>query len=115
MTVAAIGSLNFSIIEMRCPESHIDAVINTLNDADPTPAVINNAFSMVATASTVAWVMRRADNQALTYHQFRDLVRARYFGDLFRHAISIGADFDQIGDLAERITAALAEDPQLNS
>ncbi|MFF8769028.1 hypothetical protein [Kitasatospora sp. NPDC015120] len=115
MTDLAVDPLNTAIIGARCPENHVATVAEILDDAGPvSAALVNHAFAMITSATTTAWLLRSHSNQPLTHDQFHDLVRNRHFGQVFRRVIEVRADYDWIGDIVENITAALAEDPQLN-
>ncbi|MGW4691040.1 hypothetical protein ACWEO1_01470 [Kitasatospora cineracea] len=101
--------------EIRGPAHHLPAVMESINSMTalfPTE-VVAGAFGMVEHAISVAWATRPDAFLSLTFTQFHQLVRDRYYADLYRRALRLGADFDRIGDLASGIAPALLSDPQL--
>nr|BEK65652.1 hypothetical protein KPHV_28790 [Kitasatospora purpeofusca] len=106
---------SIALIEVRGPEHHQLAVLDIINTASPLGAgVVNNAFGLVEHAISVAWGVRPDDYRALTFLQFHDLIRDRYYADLYRRAIDLRGNFGRIGDLAGDVAVALVTDPQLN-
>ncbi|MCX4749273.1 hypothetical protein OG455_27835 [Kitasatospora sp. NBC_01287] len=103
------------IIEIRGPEHHkltiLEAITSTENIGPGTIAV---AFGMVEHAITTAWALRPDTYRALAFRQFHDVVRDRYYADLYRCALDLRADMDKVATLAGDVTFALVSDPQLN-
>ncbi|MFJ8430376.1 hypothetical protein ACIQ9P_03630 [Kitasatospora sp. NPDC094019] len=106
---------SIGIIEVRGPEHHQLAVLDIITTTPLLGAeVASNAFGLVEHAISVAWGSRTDDYRALTFLQFHDLVRDRYYADLYRRAIDLRGNFGRIGDLAGDVALALVTDPQLN-
>ncbi|KDN85698.1 hypothetical protein [Kitasatospora cheerisanensis] len=103
------------LAEIRGPAHHLPAVMESINNMTALfPAeVIAGAFGMVEHSVSIAWATRPDAFLPLTFTQFHQLVRDRYYADLYRRALGLGADFDQIGDMAADIALALLNDPQL--
>ncbi|GAA1161576.1 hypothetical protein F4556_005097 [Kitasatospora gansuensis] len=116
MSVEIGPDLSVCIAEIRGPKHHLLDILNIINSADCISAgIIANGFAMVEHAISVGWGIRPDGFHALTFKQFHELVRHRYYTDLYWHAIEIKADYDRIGGVVTDITVALLNDPQLNS
>ncbi|MDY0811408.1 hypothetical protein [Kitasatospora purpeofusca] len=116
MSIEIGPDLSVGIAEIRGPEHHLFAILDAIDSADCISAgLVSNGFCMVEHAISVGWGIRPDSFGALTFRQFHDLVRDRYYADLYRHALAIRADYERIGEVVADIAVALLNDPQLNS
>ncbi len=108
-------SILIASAEIRGPAHHLPAILESINGMTAffPSEVIAGGFGMVEHAISVAWATRPDAFLSLTFTQFHQLIQDRYYADLYRRALRLGADFDQIGDLAPDIALALLSDPQL--
>ncbi|MFF8769027.1 hypothetical protein [Kitasatospora sp. NPDC015120] len=116
MSIEIGPGLSVGIAEIRGPEHHLFAILDAINSADCIGAgIVANGFGMVEHAISVGWGIRPDAFASLTFVQFHELVRDRYYADLYEHALAIRADYGRIGEVVADIAVALLNDPQLNS
>ncbi|MFD4394403.1 hypothetical protein [Kitasatospora sp. NPDC058478] len=110
-----IASVSVVGVEIRGPEHHQLTILDAITSTDPTNiGAVRGAFSLVEHAVTIGWAIRPDSTHALTFTQFHELVRDRYYADLYRQALALNAGFDRIAEVASDISVALLTDPQLN-
>ncbi|MFD4394402.1 hypothetical protein [Kitasatospora sp. NPDC058478] len=98
---------------VTAPHHHQRAAATTIRaHLDEGPDTARTAHQLLDDAVAVAWAQRPAGLHALTFPQYRQLVRAAHFAALLARAFDLG-HADHTGDLAAEINTALLLDPQL--
>ncbi|RGD59377.1 hypothetical protein DR950_17695 [Kitasatospora xanthocidica] len=115
-TLGSIDSMAYvGTAATRGLEHHEAAIIDAITSSDSTNLrAVDSAFTMVDHAITIGWAIRPDAFRALAFTQFHELVRNRYYADLYRHCLALDADADRIAEVASGIAVALVDDPQLN-
>ncbi|MCX4749272.1 hypothetical protein OG455_27830 [Kitasatospora sp. NBC_01287] len=105
--------LRRNAVAISGPRHHHQAVLAAIvRHQELGPRAARAAYQLVDDATAIAWSQRTNDFTPVTYSQYRQLVRAAYYGDLFARAFDLG-HADRVADLATEINTALHLDPQL--
>ncbi|MFE2346167.1 hypothetical protein [Kitasatospora cineracea] len=99
------------------PAHQTDRIVEHLVGRRPTRLVETLAtFTLAANALAIAWAQRPHDWADLTYPQYRQLIRDRYWADIVHQALDApgGPLTDHATAIASSIALTLAADPQLN-
>ncbi|MFJ4791703.1 hypothetical protein [Kitasatospora purpeofusca] len=99
------------------PAHQTERIFKSLTDRCPTRFVdVLATFNLAANALAIAWAQRPEDYVDLTYPQYRQLIRDRYWTDIVDHALDApgGPLAGHATTIASAITRAVLNDPQLN-